>query len=641
VRDRDSFVELIEAGRAHGAAGRPDDALSAFERAVELDPGSVEALVGVANAFAALRRYRQAIAAARRVLALEPTNADARFCLAVNLSYVDGFEEAEPVIEALIAERPDDIATLVAAGKIALALRHHERGLGHFARAKVLAGEFKPLHLTIAQILSELGTPEDAQGAFDEMLARWPDDDGIVFSVAHRRMLACDWRGFDAMTRLMAERLDGAVAANRVDPDMLWTLTNHGFGYGDTMKVARKLAARVIARVPASARLVLAPRAPRNKLRIGFIQAMTTFHSTQIAIRNVVERMDRGRFEVIGYARHDRPGSGEFQDRFRSAFDRFVDLTPMSDAQAAARIAADDIDILIDMQGLNALNNLGVLAYRPARLLALYYGFSHGAGGGVYDYYLTDRNYLPAELAPETGEKVVYLPGCHLVPTLGEIPPGRARRADYDLPEDAFVLCNFNHNWKFDPLCFALWMRILRNVPVAVLWLLEWRRDAADYLRQEAVRAGVDPRRLIFAKLEPFAGHLKRLTLADLAVNGVFVGGGVTSLDALWAGVPMVALEGAADVLWSRLGGVMLKSAGMPEFVFGSIEAMERGILELARHPERLLAARAKLDALRGTCDLFDLDRATRKIESACEAMWDIHLRGEAPRDIALDLDQP
>lgn len=640
MREADSHAELIEQGRTHAAAGRADDALAVFERAVRLDPTSVEAWAGIAEGHASLRRYRPAIDAARRVLALDPTHGEARFCLATNLTYVDGFEEAWPIAEALIAERPDDVAALVTAGKAALALRRHARGLAHFARAKALAPGLKPLYLTIAQILSEFGTPDDGRAALDELIARWPDDDGVVFSVAQRRMLACDWRDFDAMTRLLASRLDGAVAGGRVDPDMLWTLTNHGFGYADTMTVARRLADRVADRVPEAARLVQARRAPGGRIRVGFLQAMTTFHSTQAAIRNIVERFDRRRFEVLGYARHDRPGPGAFQGEFRRAFDRFADLTPLADPAAAKRIAEDGIDVLIDMQGLNALNNLGVLAYRPARIQALYYGFGHGTGGRLYDYYIADRGYVPPALAKLSGEAHVFLPGCHLAPTLGDIAPGAARRADFGLPDDAFVLCNFNHNWKFDPLSFAVWMRILKRLPKAVLWLLEWRRDAVSNLLQEAVRAGVDPARLVFAKTEPLAGHLRRLKLADLAINGAFVGGGVTTFDALWAGVPMVALRGAADVLWSRLGGVMLDALGMPDFAFGSIEAFERGIVELAGNPARLKAARDAMAKVGATCDLFDIGRATRKIEKACEAMWSIDQSGEKPRDIDIVLDQ-
>lgn len=635
----DTAQELVENGRRHRAAERLDDALDAFDRAARLDPRSIDAWVGLVGIHGALRRYRPAIEAARRALALDPENHEARFGFATNLTYVDGYEEAEPVAEAMVAARPDDIAALVTAGKIALARRRREDALGYFAEAKRLGQGMKPVYLTIAQILSEFGQPEDGREALDELLAAWPDDDAIVFAVAQRRMLACDWRGFDDMTRRLGTRLDAVVAAGRVDPDMLWTLANHGFGYADTMKVARGLGQRAARRVPAEARSALPARTSGGRIRVGFIQAMTTFHSTQVAIRNIVGRVDRRAFQVLGYARHDRIGPGDFQTEFRRAFDRFADLTALSDAQAAAAIAADGVDVLIDMQGLNALNNLGVLAYRPARVIALYYGFSHGTGGMVHDYFLTDRGYLPASLATHSGDKIVYLPGCHMAPTLGDIAPGTPGRADHGLPETGFVFCNFNNPWKFDPVAFAFWMRLLRHVPGSVLWLLEWRRDAVANLRRAAADAGVDPDRLVFAKLAPHAEHLKRSALADLGLNGVAVGGGVTTFDTLWAGVPVVALEGAADMLWSRLGGVMLRAAGLGELAFDTFEAMERGVIELTQDPARLAAARRKLFEARHRCDLFDIGKAARKIEFACRAMLDIHERGEAPRDIHLDRD--
>jgi predicted O-linked N-acetylglucosamine transferase (SPINDLY family) len=633
----ESFQDPIEEGRRLRAQARADAAVGAFARAVERDPRSVEALAGLAWAHGTLRQFGAAIDAARRALALHPENTDALFSLATNLTYVDGFAEAEPVAEALVALAPDDAAALVTAGKVALARGRSGDGLGYFARAKAIAGPFKPLYLTIAQIIAEYGDPDDGREALDELLERWPDDDAALFAVAQRRMLACDWRDFDGLTRRLAGALDRVVAGGRIDADMLWTLTNHGFGYADTMKVARRIAGDAAARVPLEARLGLPKRAERPKIRVAFLQAMTSFHSTQVAIRNLVERLDRGRFEVLGYARHDRIQAGSFQASLRGAFDKFVDLTPLSDRDAAAAIARDDVDVLLDMQGLNALNNLGVLAHRPARVLALYYGFGHGAGGCIYDYYVTDRHYVPRHLAPLSGEAHVYLPDCHMAPTLGEIAPGRARRAEHGLPEDGLVFCSFNNPWKFDPLSFALWMRLLRRVPGSALWLLEWRKDAVANLRREAARAGVDPARLVFAKLAPHAEHLKRLALADLAINGIVAGGGVTAFDALWAGVPMVALDGAGDVLWSRLGAIMLRSAGLGELVFATHEAFERGIVDLARAPERLAAIRKTMALTRANNPLFDIDLAARKLEAACAAMCGRATKGLAPRDIDLD----
>jgi predicted O-linked N-acetylglucosamine transferase (SPINDLY family) len=632
-----SVQDLIEEGRRLRAQSRADQALAVFARTVEREPHSVEALAGLAWAHGTLRQFKPAIEAARRALVHDPANSDALFCLATNLTYVDGFAEAEAVAERLVSAAPDDAAALVTAGKIALARGRRDLGMAHFARAKAIAGAFKPLFVTIAQIVAEYGKPEDGRAALDELLEKWPDDDAVLFAVAQRRMLACDWRNFDDLTRRLTGALDRVVAGGRVDPDMLWTLSHHGFGYADTMKVARRIASDAASRVPPEERSRPRRRAGRAKIRVAFLQAMTTFHSTQVAIRNLVERIDRGRFEVIGYARHDREQAGSFQGGFRGAFDRFLDLTPLSDLEASRTIARDDIDVLLDMQGLNALNNLGVLAYRPARVQALYYGFGHGTGGSIYDYYVTDRAYMPQRLAALSGDAHVYLPGCHMAPTLGDVAPGQARRADQGLPPDAFVFCCFNNPWKFEPLSFSLWMRLLRRIPGSVLWLVEWRKDAVANLRQEAARSGIEPARLIFAEIAPHAEHLRRLQLADLAINGALVGGGVTSFDALWAGVPMVAIEGAGDVLWSRLGAVMLRVAGLDELVFDSYEGLERGVMALARAPERLAAIRAKVAAVRVGNPLFDIDLAARKLEAACKAMTERSEGGSAPRNIDIE----
>jgi len=462
-------------------------------------------------------------------------------------------------------------------------------------------------------------------------------DDDALRRYAFRSLYLADWRARDEIRSRFAAAFDGWLAAGQGDCNMLWSLAGLGFDYGADLKVCRQVAARYRVVAPA-----MPSRVPREKIRVGWLQVATGFHSTQMATVNLLERCDRSRFEFYGYSRRDQvfaPGhvNQAFQEKLRGQFQVFRDFTPLTDDDAAASMRADDLDILIELQGLNEKNSMGILARRPARVTAVYYGFSHSTGANYVDYLLADRTFLPPELAAIGTEKIVYLPGCHMAPTLGDFHPAALTRAQVGLPDAAIVLCNFNNPWKHDPRSFASWMRILREVPGAVLWLARWNAYSAGNLRREAESAGVDPARLIFGRVESHPLHLKRLQLADLALNSFFVGGGVTSLDTLWAGVPMISTRGMARAPSAYLGASMLSAAGLGDLIVDDPASYEELAIALCRDPVRRAAYRRHLTENRSRLPLFDIAAAARHIDRACVLMFENWAAGRAPRELAVE----
>ncbi|MBM3558202.1 MAG: tetratricopeptide repeat protein, partial [Alphaproteobacteria bacterium] len=384
-----AFNAFIDIGkRLLGLAGA-DAAIAWFQRAVEAQPKDPDGHAGLARALGLAGRPHVAIATAERALALDPGHREAWLIRAISLEAIDDMEAASVATEGYLRNWPDDVTALVLAGRTALVLGRREAGRAHLDQARALLPDFLPLHLTIARALSNSEDDEAARAAWDDLLARFPADDTVLMQAAYRRMMSCDWRDYDALGHKIVQRLDAAIAAGAVDSDTLWLLSARGFGYDATMKVARHLARRYV--LSPERRLAPKPRDARPRLRVGFLQAMTTFHSTQAAIREIARRLDRRRFEVLGYARHERRRDPDaFQLSFRQAFDRFTDLTDRLDRAAAEAIQHDGVDVLIETQGLNSLNNMGVLAHRPAPVIAHYYGFSHGTSGPFIDYCVVD-----------------------------------------------------------------------------------------------------------------------------------------------------------------------------------------------------------------------------------------------------------
>jgi predicted O-linked N-acetylglucosamine transferase (SPINDLY family) len=183
-------------------------------------------------------------------------------------------------------------------------------------------------------------------------------------------------------------------------------------------------------------------------------------------------------------------------------------------------------------------------------------------------------------------------------------------------------------------------MNLLKLTPDSMLWLLENNPEFAANMRRAAAVAGVGPERLIFASMVTPQQHIARMAEADLFLDLVPCGGHTTASDALWAGVPLLTCLGATFP--GRVAASLLNAVGMPELVTENLEDYQALALHLAAHPAELKALRQKLAANRRTTALFDTGRFRVHIEAAYTTMWEMFLKGQAPRAFAVPpMDKP
>jgi predicted O-linked N-acetylglucosamine transferase (SPINDLY family) len=319
-----------------------------------------------------------------------------------------------------------------------------------------------------------------------------------------------------------------------------------------------------------------------------------------------------------------------------AAFDKFIDITALSGEQAAARIRAEEIDILVNLNGYYGVQRCDMFALRPAPVQVSYMGFPATLGAPYIDYVLADQIVIPPLEQTFYDERVVYLPDTYWVNdskrAIGTAAPSRA---DCGLPQDAFVFCNFNHSYKLTPKTLALWMRILKQVPGSVMWLFAGDNPVfAANIRREAARHGIGPQQLAFAGLVPSDQNLARLKLADLSLDSLPYNGHTTAADVLWTGVPILTLRGTT---WpGRVAASLLHAIGLPELVTESEAVFEAEAVRLARDPAALAAVKHKLAANRLTTPLFDTMRWTRHVEDAYAQMHARNQRGEAPAPLSV-----
>lgn len=638
LQDAEATLSLARDGLNLGASS---EAERWYRRTLELSPNNVEALTGIGSTLVQRGERQDGQAFLRRAVSVDPKAVYARELLATALHDDRQDAGARLEIDGILALEPKNAQAHALLAYAAIRRIGKTRTPQGSERAEIIdnlrtARDARPtdsaLVLSIAELLNRFGLAGEAASTLKTLWQANPQDVRTCFAAARATINVCDWQHYDELRLSVLRTADAALPAGTIDDEGLRILTALGADYAVSMGVARRLARRH----EAAAKAVLPMRPPRARLRVGYLQAQTKFHSTMAVARGLVERHDRNGFEVFGYARHDREdGSFDaFQDGYRKAFDDFRDLSALDDATAAQRIAEDNIDVLIELNGPGAENSMGVIAHRPARVIVHYYGHAYGTGAAYIDYLLVDHVYMPDDLAALGTEAPIFVPPCFMAAMPGQSSNKALTRRELGLPENAVVFANFNHPWKFEPRAFRVWAEILKALPQSILWTAKWNDKAGENLAAEFRRSGLDPARLIVAPTAAHDDHLARLALADLALDPFMVAGGVTTFDALRAGLPVIARKGAVHTPSARMGASIVTAAGLGELVANSDDAYVAIALELARNREKRLALRAELP--RRTAKALDLTRSTRHLEAALEAVWQRHVEGVRPAAIEI-----
>ncbi|MBV9550549.1 MAG: tetratricopeptide repeat protein [Alphaproteobacteria bacterium] len=559
---------------------RPQEALGFFDTALALAPGQTVALTNRGLALRALNRHEPSLADLDKVVRLLPGDAGALVNRASALWSLGQIEAALADYDAALGRDPD----------LAGALRSRANLL--WTRKQALAPALADLK-RLAQVV-----PHDAEVAAD---------------LLHLKMHAGDWSGFDAAK----SALDAAVRTGRavIEPFVYQGLSDSP---ADLQACAR---AYVAHRYPPAPPLFRGMQRKPGRIRIGYVSGEFRAQATAYLAAGLYEAHDRTRFEVIAFD-NTRPEHSPMRSRLEAAFDRMIDITALSDLEAAQRVRAEEVDILVNLNGWFGALRMGVFAHRPAPIQVNYLGFPGTLGAPYMDYILADAVVIPPGEEVFFDEAVMRLPASYQInDSARAMAPAPPPRHELGLPEDVFVFAHFNYSYKIVPSMFALWLRLLAAVPKSVLWLLETSELFASNVRAAAVKAGIDPARLVFAPPLEHAQHLARLGAADLFLDSLPYGAHTTGSDALWVGLPLLTCRGRSFT--GRVGASLLTAMEMPELITEDLAAYEARALELARDPAQLAALREKLKTKRATAPLFDTARTTRAIEAAYQMMFE------------------
>lgn len=589
--------------------GDEDGVRRAFEQALTLNPLRAETWNNAADASLSRGQLDAAFQYALQAVRLKPDLHQAHNSLLQAAYKLDAAEQAHGV-------KPDARSDVLSVAVNVVKAGAHETKQA----------------LTLIPMLAQIGQYGAVVAILEELLAQASTEDSpaLLSQLFFNQRHDCDWRHWDERLARLVEpikRAERAVAAP------FSALSIPGLTPADLRAAARFRAATYQPWMERAHKLRPAtPKAPGSRLRLGYLSADFQEHATAYLTASVFECHDRERFECFAYSSEPDDG-GPMRQRLQAAFDHFIDIGALTDFEVAQRMRDDGIDLLIDLKGHTKNNRLGIAALRPSPVQASWLGFPGTLGASFIDYLIVDPIVAPPEQSDYYDEALAYLPDAYAPVDAARVVAAIPTRAEAGLPETGFVFCCFNDSYKITPDVFDCWCDLLKAVPNAVLWLYAKSDGVIDNLRQEAVKRGIAPERVVFARRQPQPEHLARLALADLFLDTQPVNAHTTASDALWMSVPVLTYLG--ETFASRVAASLLTAAGLPELVTHTLDDYQAQALRLANHPAELAAIKQRLAAARDHAVFFDTARFTRNLEALYQRMWERHMHDLPPAQLA------
>jgi len=645
-------------GCALSQLGRHAEALASFEHALTLAPQHAQFHVNRGNVLVALGRRAEAVSCYDQAIGLEPQDARGYHRRGETLFDLGLFDAARADYATAIALRPDFADAHNAHGNALFALQRHREALASFDTAIALRRDFADAHNNRGNALHQLGRFAEALASIETAVRLHPDYPGLHFNLGQlqdalqrypeavasyeatialrpefpgvygNRLLAkaqvCDWRArAEELADLEARVARGEAAAT---PFAVLALSA-------SARLQRQAAA-THARSSFGADPGYATPPPRSpKIRVGYFSCDFDEHPLSRLTAELFERHDRDRFEIFAFS-FGAPSQSPMRQRLERAFDRFCDVRdrPAQDIVALARSV--NLDIAVDLTGYTKHGRPTIFALRAAPIQIGYLGYLGTMAAPFMDYLLADATLVPPTSRAFFTEALVYLPSYQPNDSRRHsAAPGPTRTA-LGLPQDGFVFCCCNANYKIAPATFAAWMRILARVPGSVLLLIEDTAAGAANLRDEARARGVAAERLVFVPRIPTPDYLARYGCADLFLDTLPYNGGATVSDALWTGLPVLTCAG--ETFAGRIAASLLAAVEMPELVTATLADYEELAVALGKDPARLARLRERLAEAHETSRLFDTPRHTRSLENAYSELVRRLDAGAAPTDLVI-----
>ena len=617
--------ELLAKAKQNELQGNIYEALKVYQQVLLQYPDELSLHAVCGNLCVQLQRFEEAADYFRRILSAENKNLAARNALCYVLSWLGNqahnngnFAQAETCFDEATQHEPGNAAFWYNLGNAQRELNKPQSALYSFQQSLKFDVNDADTHNNLGNVQRELGQLDKAISSYENALQLNPSLHHALAHLVHQKQHICDWNSLDVQISQLRNLVKTEPNA-QISPFAL--LAMPGTTAQEQKQCASNYANNTLKRYSASSMYIglQSILKKHKKLKIGYFSADFRLHPLAFLITELIEKHDRNQFEIFAYS-YGKDDKTPARKRLEKAFDHFVDITNLNDFEAAKKIRGEEIDILVDLTGYTQSSRSGIVALKPAHIHINWLGFPSTMGElngePLFDYILADKTVAP-NLA-DFSEKLLYLP-CYQ-PNDSKRPISNKSIVHMDIgmqgmPDNKpFVFCCFNQTFKITADLFAVWMRLLKQMPNSVLWFLECNHWAKTNLQAAAEQAGIANNRLVFAPRVSIAEHLARHELADLFLDTLPYNAHTTASDALFMRLPLLTCMG--ETFASRVAASLLQNVNMPELITQNLAEYEQKALHLAQNPEKLAQLKQKLNAEIEKSNLFNPAQFAHDLES-------------------------
>lgn len=587
-RDRDALHLL---GVVAHQSGRQEDAIRLIQQAITIDATQAKFHNSLGSVYQSVGHIAAAAACYRQSIVLDQNYPEGHANLGQMLLDLTRPAEALGVLERAIALKPDYANAYVTLGVALKTLGRFAEATAAFHRATHLRKDFMDALFQLGNILKDQGRITEAIDSYLRVLEFEP----LAFTTLCN--LLCNYQYRDGIT---PQEL--AVAHARFD-------STFGSSYRRQIQPHDN------------------DRDPERPLRVGFVSADFIKHPVGFFTVRMFEHLDRSQVEAVCY--NNAATNDEITDRIRAAAAVWRDVRAWSDDQIAQAIRDDRIDILFDLSGHTRDNRLLVFARKPAPIQITWAGYVGTTGLRAMDYLLADRHEVPEGTERHYVERILRMPDGYIsyeppanAPEVSPLPAMHTGRITFG---------SFNNQAKLGMQTVATWARVLHRVPGSRLILKYYAMDnpaVCGRLREMFAGHGIEPHRVIFLGSTSHMQQLEQYREVDIALDPFPYGGGLTTLEALWMGVPVVTCPG--ETFAGRHSLSHLSNVGLTETIARDLDDYVALAESLAADLPALARVRSGLRQRVASSPLCDGERFARHFEQILRSVWEEWLDRQA-----------
>ncbi len=341
-----------------------------------------------------------------------------------------------------------------------------------------------------------------------------------------------------------------------------------------------------------------------KKIKIGYLSNNFVTHPVSFLISKVIETHNRSEFEINGYSIN--PVEDEVTKKLSKSFDNFKNISNESDDLANKRIREDNLDIVIDLMGYTTGSRMGIISKRAAPIQISYLAYPSTTGSSQIDYIIADKNIIPQNKKNFYTEKVIYLPKTFICfDDSTKISTNYQPNQFVNRKNNSFILVGFHKVEKLNLSTLNCWITILSKIENSYLWLKQTNKIATKNLLDFFESKNIDSSRIVFAeRVELYEEHLARYKFGDLLLDTFIYNGHTTTIESLWAGLPVITLEGNSFA--SRVSSSILKSISFDELIATTKDEYIEKVVFYSKNKNELNKFKTRLLNLKSEHALFN-----------------------------------